>query len=214
MTSVFNAQKRSQIGKKSSRKLRRAGKTPGIIYSRGDNAVALEFNSKDLKNFISAGHGLLDLKIQGEKAPQKCVIKDIQLDPVSGEIIHVDLMGVTMGEKLTVTVPIVLTGTPTGVKLGGILEHLVREINVECLPRHIPESIEVDISELGIGDSLHIYDIKAENIEILDAKDETVVHVTAPKAVVETVEEVSEELEETAEPEVITSKKEEEKEGE
>ena len=147
-----------------------------------------------------------DEKIEGEKEPKKCVIKEIQRDPVSGKFLHVDFLGVRMGEKITVTVPLVLNGTPAGVKSGGIMEHLIRELEIECFPRHLPEKLEVDVSNLEIGDSIHVSNLKFENMAILDDPDSAVVVIEAPRVVVEEVEEAVEE-EMPTEPEVISEKK-------
>jgi large subunit ribosomal protein L25 len=151
------------------------------------------------------------LEIEGEKQAKKCVIKEIQRDPVTGNFLHVDFLGVKMGEKIIVNVPLVLKGTAPGIKAGGIVEHLFRELEIECFPRHLPERLEVDVSTMEIGDSIHIKDLAFENIQIIDDPDETVVILEAPRVIEEeAAEEVEEEL---TEPEVIGEKKPEEEEG-
>ncbi|NOX36929.1 MAG: 50S ribosomal protein L25 [Calditrichaeota bacterium] len=214
MTVVIEARKRDLVGKKSSKKLRQKGLVPGVFYEKGKPAVHLVFDKKALQYFMSHAHGLVDIKIEGKKEPLKCVLKDVQYHPVTDEVIHVDFQGVTMGEKISVTVPLVLRGTPQGVKEGGLLEHMIRELEIECLPKHLPEQLEIDVSNLKIGDALHVKDLSFENIRILDDPNEVILVIEAPR-----VEEVVEEAaatfeEETPEPEVITSKKEEKEEGE
>jgi len=208
MSAVIEAQKRNEFGKKGSKILRRQGNTPGVYYINGEPAIPLLFDSKIITKFLNASHGLIDLKIDGEKGARKCVLKEIQRDPVTGKYLHVDFLGVKMGEKIIVTIPLVLRGVSLGTKAGGILEHLIRELEIECFPRHLPEKLEIDVSDLEIGDSIHISDLNFEDIKILDDPDETVVVVEAPRLVVE--EELEEE--EITEPELIGEKKEEEEE--
>lgn len=210
MTGVLVAKKRNDFGKGAARRLRRQGFIPAVYYSHGEKAIPLSVDEKTLLYFMQKAHGLIELNIEGIKKNQKCIFKDIQYDPVTDEILHVDFQGVKMGEKITMTVPLVLKGTPVGVKSGGILEHLIREIEIECLPRYIPEYLELDVSELKIGDVIHIKDLQFENIKILEDPEETVVLIEMPrKAEVIEVEEEAEEtlFEEPTEPEVITAKK-------
>ena len=214
MTVVIEARKRELIGKKSSKKLRKMGLVPGVFYEKGKPAVHLAFDIKALQYFMSHAHGLVDIKIEGKKEPLKCVLKDVQYHPVTDEVIHVDFQGVTMGEKISVTVPLVLRGTPRGVKEGGLLEHMIRELEIECLPKHLPEQLEIDVSHLKIGDALHVKDLSFENIRILDDPNEVILVIEAPR-VEEAVEEAAATFEEEPpEPEVITSRKEEKEEGE
>lgn len=184
MAEVIEAKKRNESGTPSARRYRREGNIPGVFYYHGEEAVPLLFDSLQVSHFLSETHGLLDLHIEGEKEPRKCVIKEIQYDPLSDQIIHLDLMGVTMGEKIQVSVPLILTGTPEGVKQGGILEHLTRDVEIECLPRHLPSQLEVDVSTLSVGDSIQIKDLAFENISILNDPNETVALVELPKAAI------------------------------
>jgi large subunit ribosomal protein L25 len=212
MPAVIEAKRRDAVGKKNSKKHRNEGLTPGVYYFHGNEAVPILLDSLKLTHFLTGHRGLIDLKIEGEKEPLKCFLKEYQVDPVTDIPIHIDFQGVKMGEKMTVGVPVVLRGTPAGVKAGGIMEHITREFEIECLPSHLPEILEVDVSQLNIGDSIHIKELNFENIRILDDPDETVVLVEAPRIVVE--EEVAAE-EEMAEPELIGEEKEgEEGEGE
>jgi large subunit ribosomal protein L25 len=211
MSVVIESQKRSEFGKKGSKIYRRKGYTPGVYYINGEPAMPILFDSKVITKFLNTSHGLIDLKIEGEKNVRKCVLKEIQRDPVTGNYLHVDFFGVKMGEKIIVTVPLILKGVSLGTKAGGILEHLIRELEIECFPRHLPEKLEIDVSNLEIGDSIHIKDLKFEDLKILDDLDETVVVVEAPRIV---VEEELEEAEEITEPELIGEKGEDEEESE
>ena len=193
MAEVIEAKPREKSGSKAARQYRREGLIPGVFYSHGEDAISLAFDSLQLTNFLSHTHGLLDLQIEGEKKPRKCVLKDVQYDPLTDQVIHVDLLGVKMGEKLQVAVPLVLTGTPLGIKQGGILEHLTREVEIECMPRHLPNQLEVDISNLAVGQSIQIKDLAFENITILNDPNETVALVELPKAAISAEEALAEE---------------------
>lgn len=199
MPVVIEAKRRDMLGKTHLKKYRREGYIPGVYYFHGNEAIPLLFDSKKMVQFLTGHRGLIDLQIEGEKEPLKCFLKDYQLDPVTDVPIHFDFQGVKMGEKITVYVPLIVRGTPAGVKNGGIAEHLIRELEIECLPSHLPEFLEIDISHLEIGDSIHIKDLSFENVRILNDSEETVVLVETPRIVVE--EEVAEE--EMVEPERI-----------
>jgi len=205
MPALIEAKKRDLIGKKNAKNYRREGYIPGVYYFHGNEAVPLLFDALKLKQFLSGNRALIDLKIEGEKEPFKCFIKDYQHDPITDDPIHIDFQGVKMGEKITLEVPLILRGTPVGLKTGGIVEHIIRELEVECLPIHLPEFLEIDISHMDIGDSIHVDELNFENIRILNDPEETVVLVETPRIVVE--EEVAEE-EEVGEPELVGEEKE------
>jgi large subunit ribosomal protein L25 len=211
MPAVIEAKKRDLVGKKNAKNYRNEGYIPGVYYFHGNEATSLLFDAKKLTQLLMGHRGLIDLKIEDEKESLKCFLKDYQLDPVTDTPIHVDFQGVKMGEKIIIQVPLIVRGTPAGVKAGGIMEHITRELEIECLPKDLPEILEVDVAQLEIGDSIHIGDLKYENIVILDDPEETVVLVEAPRIVVEEEVETEEEM---AEPEVIGEKKEGEEEEE
>ncbi len=207
---VLEAKKREALGTSNSRRFRRDGMTPGIFYHHGEDAMPLVFDSKALTSFVNHARGLVDLAVDSAKKPLKCVVKDIQYHPITEEVIHIDLLGVKMGEKLQISVPIILDGTPAGLKQGGVLQQILRELNIECLPKNIPDNLHIDISELGIGDSIHISDLSFDNVEILNDPSEAVVLVELAKAAMseadesaddedEAVAEDGEETEESAE---------------
>lgn len=201
------AKLRTQLGKEASRKLRKKGLVPAICYGPRTDPVPLTVDPKELMKTIQIGENvLIDLMIQdGKKAAQKVVVvRDLQIDPIKDQYIHADLFEVVMDEEISVEVPIVLVGKPEGVKMGGVLEQITREITVECLPADIPQSIDVNVSHLNIGDTIHIGDIGLEKGKILvDATTTlaTVVPPTVEKVVVE--EEVEEEVAEAEEAEEV-----------
>lgn len=201
------AKLRTQLGKEASRKLRQKGLVPAICYGPRTDSVPLTLDPKELMKTIQIGENvLIELMIQdGKKAAQKVVVvRDLQIDPIKDQYIHADLFEVVMDEEISVEVPIVLVGKPEGVKMGGVLEQITREITVECLPADIPQSIDVNVSHLNIGDTIHIGDIGLEKGKILvDATTTlaTVVPPTVEKVVVE--EEVEEELAEAEEAEEV-----------
>ena len=212
----LEAAPRSDVGKGVARKLRASGRVPGVYYGRGEDSIALTVALKDLQSVIESADGsnvIVDLKLGGAAAKDmKALIREIQRDPVAGSILHLDLQHISLTERITVEVPIVLLGVPTGVKDGGgILEHLLREVEVECLPTDIPSKLEVDVSGLQIGDSLHVSDLKVERGEILTEADRAIAAVVPP-----TVLEEAKPAEEAAvaEPEVIGAKEKEEGEAE
>lgn len=193
-TTIIKAKKRTESGSRYNRRLRRSGEVPGVYYIHGEAPVALTFDHHDLNLFLHQSHALVDLRVEGDRATRKCVIKDIQYHPVTEDILHVDLMGVKMGEKFTVSVPVHLVGEPIGLKAGGILEAPVRELDIECMPEHLPEQLEVDISNLNVGDSISVEDLKFDHITILNDPHEVIVLVDVPRVVEEkAVVELSEE---------------------
>ncbi|MFZ0390913.1 MAG: 50S ribosomal protein L25 [Calditrichia bacterium] len=209
---VLKAKKREQFGKSATRKYRLEGWVPAEYYSSHDDNMHLLFDQKLVEQSLANAHGLLTVQVEGSKKKHACVLKDLQVDPLRGNVIHVDLQGIRKGEKISLTVPVVLHGTAAGVKTGGILEHLVREIDIECLPKDIPEQFDIDISAMEIGDSVHVRDLQKENVRILADPDETILILDHPRMAVE--EEEVEEEEELTEPEVITSRREEEEDEE
>ena len=212
MDSVLVAETRDEKGKAAVRRLRRAGKVPVIIYGEDIDPQPLSIDSHELEMLIRKDVSVITLKIGGKD--QDAIIREIQYHPVKGQIIHVDFLTLQKGHKVEMTVPLHFEGDPKGVKLGGNFSILKHEINISVLPKNIPDFINVDVSDLDIGDSIRIKDIVAENVEFLDGEEEYVCHVVAPKAVVEEEpaegeEELLETEEESAEPEVITARKDE-----
>lgn len=207
------AQVREEKGKQAAKHIRQMGLVPGIIYGPGETPSMLNLNGKELLTLLHSfgRNAIVNLRIGDKKKNIKAFIYDIQHDPISGDIIHVDLKRINLNEKIHLSVPIRLSGVPEGVKNeGGILEHTLHSLEIFCLPTNIPDTIVLDVSNLHLGYSIHVKDIPASNFEILTELSATVVHVVAPK-VVKVEEEVEAAVEgvEPAEPEVVGEEKEE-----
>jgi large subunit ribosomal protein L25 len=194
MDAVLDAVKRSTRGKNEARRLRAAGKIPATLYGAqkaGDKPVP-ESVAVDPKPFLRILHSasglntLITLKVQGG-ADARVLVKNVQLDPISNHPLHADFYRVNMDRKILVTVPVVLRGESRGVKQdGGVLDFVHREIEVEVLPANIPDSIEVDVSDLGIGDSIHVRDVASNAAWTpISDPDMMIVHVVVIKEVVE-----------------------------
>ncbi len=195
---ILSAAVRKKSGKEFAKSLRRDGKIPGIFYIKGEDSVPLTLEAKDIAVILASKPALISLEFD-DGTTREAVIRQIQRDPITAFVTHLDLMGIKRGVKITVTVPVHLEGTPIGIKLGGIVETISRDLDIECLPKDIPDSLVVDISNMDIGDSLHISDLEYENIKILNRGDVPILNVILPKVVVVEEEIVEEELEEGAE---------------
>lgn len=211
---TLNAEKRSRAGKGIARSLRREGKVPAVIYRAGD-ALPIQMNRKELSRFIQANAGeqvMVDLRFPDGDS-KMALVKEYQLDPVRGELLHSDFFEVSLSEEVRVTVHIVTRGEAIGVKRdGGILQHGIRDIEIQCLPDRIPGHIEVDVSGLETGDGIHVSDLAlGEGIKVLTDLGEIIVTVTSP--IVEEAAPAAEGVA-VAEPEVIKKGKKEEAGGE
>ncbi len=188
--STLKAKKRSTLGKRSTKALRREGNIPAVIYSKGNEAVPLELNPKDIKAAFATDAGrntLIDMEIEGEdnKEHKLSILRDMQMDYLTNTALHLDFIELDMKEKIEVKVPIVFTGRAQGVKEGGILEELIREISVECVPADIPDTIEHDVTELGLEDGVQIKDlVLPDGVESIGNPDDTVAMVHVPRAMI------------------------------
>ncbi|MCI0695815.1 50S ribosomal protein L25 [candidate division KSB1 bacterium] len=207
---LLNLAARPETGKKWAQRLRRTGQIPGIFYSHGESNVAVSVDEKALRSVLLSKANLVDLNFSGGRN-EKCVIREVQWDPLTSRPLHVDLMGIKLTEKITVEVSVRLVGSPAGVKEGGTLQTMLRELEVECLPLDIPEDISIDVSALKIYDAVHVSDITLEKVRILNDPEQVIVTVLPPR-----LEEApaAAPTEEAAEPEVIGHGKKEEAEGE
>ena len=206
---TLQATKRQETGSRAARRLRREGLVPAVLYGHGRDTVHLSVPLKEFDHLRHGGARLLDLEIGGTVEP--AVVKDLQYDSLGDAVLHVDFARVAMDETITVTVPVELHGLAKGVTSGGILDHVIVDIEVSCLPGNIPGNIRIEIADLDIGDVVHIRDIDApEGVEFLQDPDAPVVTIHPPVAAAEeeAVEEV--ELEAEAEPEVIGGRREQE----
>ena len=181
---VLTAHPRETQGKGAARKIRQGGNIPGILYGPEVKPLNISLNGADLATLIrheKRTNMLIDLNLGEEKKPRKVIIRELQRDPITGVFEHVDFYQVSMKKKINLAVRVQLVGLASGVKnSGGIMEHVTREIEIACLPTDIPEKVEVDISALEIGDSVHVRDLKIEKVEILTDLDQTVATVVPP----------------------------------
>ncbi len=186
---ILNANTRETVGKGAARVLRREGRIPGILYGTGTGNIKLSVNAHELERmFIDPkfSRGLIDLEVKQDGQPYKktVMIKEFQKDPVKAHYIHIDFFEVQMDQKIATMVTVNTVGTPKGVDEGGILQIVRRELEVYCLPRNIPEQIEIDVTALEMGESIHVEDIPLSGgIEIPHDVNFTVVTVVSPKMV-------------------------------
>jgi len=213
---ILNVETREETGKTKSRKLRKKDIIPAVVYKSGKKAINLKIKQSDLYHVLhtSAGENvLITLKIKGAKKTEDkaCIIKELQRDPVKDDIIHVDLNEISLTEKIKVKIPVHPHGEAEGVvKDGGVLDHVLWEIEVECLPADIPEKVTVEVSAMKIGDTVYVKNLQVpKDVEILSDPELTVLNVVPPEKE-EIVEEVA--AEESTEPEVIAKGKKEEEE--
>jgi large subunit ribosomal protein L25 len=211
MTSIKLAAEPRDPKKVKPSALRRAGKVPGIYYDSKGDVHHLQFDGNMINHLMSTEIALLELEVSGET--YSCIIREVQHHPLSGEVLHLDLFGVVRGQKIKAHVPFNVIGTAVGIKQGGSIDQIMREVEVECIPRNLPPHLDVDVSNLDVNESIKIGDLHYEGITMMSDPSSTVVHVIPPRKVVEVVEEVEEAAEEGAEPEVITEKKGEEEEA-
>jgi large subunit ribosomal protein L25 len=216
----FSATARDAVGKGAARTLRSKGEIPAVIYGHGRDPQPLSLNARDLDKLlghIQAESTVIEVSVGG--ATSKTLIREIQRHPIRRQILHVDFQALVAGEKVTVSIPIVLQGIPEGVRLGGgVLDQTLRDIEIEVDPSSIPDHIEFDVTNLVIGDSVHVSDLKVpEGVEVLDDPETSVAVVAAPRAVIEetaAVEAVEGAEGVAAEPEVIGKGLGDEEEGE
>ena len=212
---ALTAQVREKAGKGVARGLRREKRVPAVLYSHG-KSMPISMVNKDVTKILNiegGEHALINLKLEGAKeaGERMALIKDYQVDPRSGALMHLDLMEVAMNEKVKIEVAVHITGSAIGVKEGGIFQYGQRTLEVECLPANIPDNIEVNITNLKVNESLHVRDIKApEGVRILTDGDSTVATIQPPisEAKLEQMLAAAPVEAEAGEPEVVGKKKE------
>ena len=200
MTITLKAQKREGTGKGVARKLRQEGRVPAVLYGRELGTMHLSLDTHEVENLfhsISTENTIVGLKVEGVGELFQTLVREIQSHPFKSSLIHVDFLRIQAGVAVDVEVPLRLIGDPIGVKnSGGVLEQVLNELPVKCIPSKIPEFIEVDVSELDINDSLHVYDLELEEgINITVDEERTICAVAIPKVVEEAVVEEDELLE-------------------
>jgi large subunit ribosomal protein L25 len=197
----LKAEKREDSGKGAARKLRAAGRVPAVLYGHGVGPMAVSVDARDLFHVLHGSAGtnvLVDLQVDG--AQHLSLPREIQRDHVRGRYLHVDFLAVRRDETVTVSVPVRVVGESPGVKAGGVIEHHLWELQVECLPGDVPDGIEADVSKLQVGDSLRVADLlPPQGVSVLTPLEESVIAVVIPQVrVVEEVEAAAEEGEEAA----------------
>ncbi len=193
----LDVKSRGAEGSRAARRLRRSGRVPGVLYGGGGESVGFDVDSRELRLALARSGAVLDLSIDGAKATP-VVLKETQRDPVRGETVHIDLLRVRLDEAIHAVVPLELTGAEDapGVKEGGVLEHITRELNVQALPTAIPESLVHPIGEMQIGDTILLAAVSVPGgVTLLDDVEETVVATLSPPKLQVEEEEVESETE-------------------
>jgi large subunit ribosomal protein L25 len=217
---ILEAQRRLDTGRGRVNRLRKAASIPAVVYGQGKESLNVQLVSRDFLKLMGVHRGesfvlTLRIKDNGKHQDRPVLIKQIQYHPVSDDVLHVDFNEISLTKVIRIKVPLSAIGEPVGVKQdGGVLDHILWELEVECLPTKIPKSIAVDVSGLKIGDSLHVKDIAvASEIKVLNDPGATVLSVVMPQKE-EAAPVAGAEGEAKAEPEVIKEKKEKAEEGE
>lgn len=201
----LNAELRTGVGKGPARQARMAGNIPGVVYGPEIEPIPIFIPAKAFRAAViksggqrGTGSTIFSLKV-GDKT-NKVLIRDLQRDPVTSTIIHIDFHAIAMNKPIHISVPINLIGIPVGVKVdGGIMQTTLRELEISCLPANIPQNIELDVSELSIGESVHVSDLEVENVKILTEQQRTIVVISAPTVLKSATEDEAEEGEEGVE---------------
>lgn len=210
----LKVQKRTEFKKSLSGENRKKGLIPGVFYGHGVSSLPVLATEAAMRPLIYTSESrVINLSIEGEDKNYSCILKDVQYDPLKTRPIHFDLLALKAGEKIDLEVNVILKGNAVGVKDGGILQHTLHKLEIECLPQNIPPQIEIDITNLSIGDSVKAGDIIIEGVEVLNDSNASVVSVVPPvlEKEPETAEAPAEE-EKAAEPEVIAKGKKEDEE--
>jgi len=181
-------------GKNANGRLRRSGQIPAVFYKKDEEAQVLSVERLDLQKVLKSGNQIVDLLIGSE--PKKVLIRDIQYHPVTEDILHIDFLGVSLDDVITLEVPLHFTGTPIGVRSGGVMDAALHQVRVKCQVRHIPHTLEIDVAGLKMGKSIHIRDLSFENIQILNNMENLVITVNIPRGMQSELEEESTEAEE------------------
>ena len=177
----LDIENREVVGKKATKTLRRSGKVPSVLYFKGEEPLSLSVNNKALNKAMKSDQRIYEMEIDNES--QYVMIKEIQYHPVTDEVLHVDFMRVRRSEKMTISVPLILTGKAVGVTEGGILSQSMNQIEISCYPTNVPESIEVNIESLELNASLSVADVSIDDdeIEIISPNELNVASIAAPK---------------------------------
>ena len=177
----LDIENREVVGKKATKTLRRSGKVPSVLYFKGEEPLSISVNNKTLNKAMKSEQRIYEMEINNES--QYVMIKEIQYHPVTDEVLHVDFMRVLRSEKMTISVPLILTGKAVGVIEGGILSQSMNQIEISCYPTNVPENIEVNIDSLELNASLSVADVNIDDdeIEIISPNELNVATIAAPR---------------------------------
>ncbi len=214
---TLELERREGSRKQAAKRLRREGRVPGILYGMKNDAIAVSVETRALSRMLHSarhGHVILDLKVPGVKEDVKAIFREIQRDPVRQEYLHCDFQRISLSEKIHIRVPVRLEGIADGVKnFGGILDLQLREIDIRCLPKEMPNEVVVDVTHLGIGDSVRVKEVSLPGIEVLTEGERSIVTVVPPSILKEATPAAAAEgaeaapAEEATEPELIKKPK-------
>ena len=211
MAHILEAEERKELGKNANRRLRATGKVPSVLYGQGAAPLSLSVDYKELDGILHSDTGqntIFTLKFGSSS--KNVLVRDYQLDPIRGNLIHADFQSVSMDQTMSFEVPVLPLGESVGVKAGGVLDQVLRQIELECLPTDVPDNIPVEISHLDIGQAVRVSELKVDTSKVRVLSDpELVVLTISPPHVVEEEEDEVVDEEETAEPELIKKGKEE-----
>ncbi len=183
-------EQRSEFGRRAAKALRKKGYVPVNFYSGGEEAQSYVMTETHLREALHSGEQIFNITIDGEQ--RRAMVKDVQWHPVTDKIIHMDFLGVRLRDIIEIPVSVVAVGLAIGVQEGGVLQQPIHEVVVRCKGEDVPDSIEVDVSELNVGDGIHASDIQSDDYEVLIADDITIISVVLPQKMEEAVVEVDE----------------------
>ena len=196
-TVQFNVTKRDSLGKEASKKFRRDGLIPAVVYGKNKENLNINVNHLKLKQIFKSDAGentIIEMQVEDSDIKKKVLLKEAHLDTLTSNPIHLDFYEINESEKVKVSWPLKFTGKPEGVKNGGVIQTLANEVQVQCLPENIPNNIEIDIAHLEIGETFRVEDLtEVEGVDIVSNPNSTVLSILAPRLITETQEASSEE---------------------
>ena len=196
-TVQFNVTKRDSLGKEASKKFRRDGLIPAVVYGKKKENLNINVNHLKLKQIFKSDAGentIIEMQVEDSDIKKKVLLKEAHLDTLTSNPIHLDFYEINESEKVKVSCPLKFTGKPEGVKNGGVIQTLANEVQVQCLPENIPNNIEIDIAHLEIGETFRVEDLtEVEGVDIVSNPNSTVLSILAPRLITETQEASSEE---------------------
>jgi len=181
MSEIVLQVRRREPGRSNARKLRRESQVPGIYYFHGAEPISICAAELALRPLVYTTESHIVRMTLDDGTEKSCVLKDVDFDPVTDRVVHFDLQGVAADETIRVEIPVVLVGSAIGARNGGIVDWVLHRLEIECLPQHLPEHIDVDISDVEIGGAVHVSDLRIDNISILTHADLSILTIAAPR---------------------------------